>query len=419
MRIYALLACLFIFPLISIADTVVPSERVKNSVSIRSEPTSKSDFLGKLQLGESLTWVGSQGRWRQVQFDSDTTGWVSKSWTIRLKETAQTDPALTARKLDELRIHYLSIGSGSCTVVECPGENASPMIIDCGSLSGTRGANALDEVQAASAINEILSNHSARPNLALSHADVDHYNYVGSILDHLKFKNIWLGGEMASYPDPIKELLETQRSEHEANLNVNLKPGFHNNQMEMGDKLSCGAASVYVLTAMSGDSKNANSLVLSIDYGDFSAIFTGDAEVSTEKSAIENFDGAVKTTVLSGSHHGADTHGSNGSTKGATGGVSSWPEMTAPKVLVYSHGKRFGHPRCAITKNYHDTLAIVDPHPMHCGKNNNDNTPAPMVSRLAEYSTHVSGTVVITTDGEDNLKLQCSASVGCQAEIQL
>jgi hypothetical protein len=292
------------------------------------------------------------------------------------------------------------------------------MIIDCGSLgSQTRGPTDFTKAQAVVAIDTILTNHTADPNLVISHGDEDHFGYLDSVLDHHQFGQIWQGGLVGDYPAPFLSLLTDQES-NGATLHQNLAAGFHNDQFELDTKLSCGLASTYVLTANSGNSKNGRSLILSIDYGDFSAIFTGDAEAPTESSAIDNYHGAVKATVLSGSHHGADTHGSNGSSKGVSqANKSGWPAATSPEVMIYSHGRQFGHPRCAITSNYHETLAIVPSHQMHCGNSNTDNTPTPFPTDRAEYSTEVSGTIAVTTDGSTPLQVNCQGAGGCDAEI--
>ena len=158
--------------------------------------------------------------------------------------------------------------------------------------------------------------------------------------------------------------------------------------------------------------------MVTIDYEDFSATFTGDAEASTERQAIANYDGAVKTTVLSGSHHGADTQGSNGSAKDVgESNRSGWPEATLPEVMIYSHGQKFGHPRCAITSNYHPSLARVNNHPVHCGDNNDDNIPIPRHTEFAEYSTEVSGKITVTTNGISPLSIHCGGAIGCAEEI--
>lgn len=198
---------------------------------------------------------------------------------------------------------------------------------------------------------------------------------------------------------------------------------FHNDQFEMDDQLSCGDASVFILTVHSGEAsigseKNADSLVLSIDYDEFSVILAGDAEAVTESQAIENYDGAVKTTVIAGSHHGADTEGSNGTTRNFPNNMESdWPANVFPEVAIYSHGLRFGHPRCIAVRNYHPSLARVPNHPFHCGDNNDDNTPAPRQTTYAEYSTEVSGKITITTDGTSPLSIHCGGEIGCATEV--
>ncbi len=315
-----------------------------------------------------------------------------------MSDAPATPPgALPARQVSELRNHYLPVGAGTCTVVECPGANAPPMIIDCGSFgASTRGPTDMDEATAATAVKGILGNHSVQPNLVLSHGDKDHYGYLDSILDTVQVAHVWQGGAPNDYPSWFRQLLTTQE-QGGATLHQSLERHFHNDEQPMGAELSCGDASVYILTVNSGSTPNGNSLMLSIEYGEFAAVFTGDAEASSERRAIQNFGGALKTTVLSGSHHGADTHGSNGSSKQAGGDPSEWPEYTWPEVVVYSHGRKYGHPRCTITPNYHTSLATVPVHPWHCGDHNFDNNPAPQQTTRAEYSTEVSGTITVTT----------------------
>src|SRR5918994_2953547 len=93
-------------------ETVVPSDRVTTFVHIRSAPSASSDERGRLEIGESLPLVQSVPRWYEVRLPDGSTGFVSKAWTT------VTHP-LTARAEDELRIHFLNIGTGTCTVVEC------------------------------------------------------------------------------------------------------------------------------------------------------------------------------------------------------------------------------------------------------------------------------------------------------------
>jgi beta-lactamase superfamily II metal-dependent hydrolase len=71
-------------------------------------------------------------------------------------------------------------------------------------------------------------------------------------------------------------------------LHRNFPAHLHNNRQPVTTDLSCGSASTFVLTANTGSSNNAQSLVLMIECEDFTAAFTGDAEGATEAQAINN-----------------------------------------------------------------------------------------------------------------------------------
>jgi len=105
---------------------------------------------------------------------------------------------LAARQENELRIHFLNVGAGTCTLLECPGPgDPPPMIVDCGSLAPTQ--TDMDADAARDYIQEILSSHNSAPNLVLSHADRDHYGWISLVLQGTQVQHIWQGGEPADY----------------------------------------------------------------------------------------------------------------------------------------------------------------------------------------------------------------------------
>ena len=198
---------------------------------------------------------------------------------------------------------------------------------------GGRGPEDLEEAEAAATVQDILGNHTAHPNLVISHADSDHISYLDSVLNGVQLGHVWQGDHSNEYPTAVSDLLAAQQ-QGGTTLHQDLAADFHNNQFELGDQLGCGDASTFILTVNSGSSNNGRSLVLSIDYGEFAAISTGDAEGDTEIQASDNYGGALKATVLAGSHHGADTEGSNGEGTG-----NDWESDVAPEVLLYSSGR--------------------------------------------------------------------------------
>jgi hypothetical protein len=147
------------------------------------------------------------------------------------------------------------------------------------------------------------SPHTAAPNVVVSHADPDHYNRIPNVLDDVTPTSIWQGGDPTRYTEAnFPEWLEQE--DDGAVVHRNFTPGFHNDGEPMGNDLSCGAASTFILTTNGTGSDNRQSLVLMIEFEDFTAIFTGDAEGPTETQARTNFDGNVKATVITSSHHG-------------------------------------------------------------------------------------------------------------------
>lgn len=385
-------------------EQVIPSDRVTTFVYIRSAPDADSMESGRLRPGESAELIRSVPRWYEVRLSSGVTGFVSKSWT-------KVTHALAPRQEDELRIHHLDIGTGACAIVECPGANASPMIVDCGSIGRT--GDDLTGDDAATYIQKILSNHTARPNVVLSHGDRDHYSLIPTVLSGTQVGNIWLGGKTAEYnSDGFPAWLTAQRSGG-ANVvdETKLPPNWHNDAEPIGAPLSCGTASVFVLTVNTGAEKNSHSLVLLLEHHEFSAIFSGDAEGTTEQQASDNFEQNVKVTVMTGSHHGARTKGSNG---------VNWASNTAPDVMVYSAGEKFSHPTCAAVQQY-KTVTQTTEHPARCGLGRDPVTKQEKYqiyrTRRAEYMTKAVGAIIITSNGHSPLTLHCSKSNECGVKI--
>lgn len=103
---------------------------------------------------------------------------------------------------------------------------------------------------------------------------------------------------------------------------------------EVGDTYSLGSAKVTILGVNSTEDTNNTSIVLRIDYGKTSFLFTGDAEHPAEEIILES--GAdLSATVLKVGHHGSDTS-------------TSYPFLRAvqPGYAVISVGESndYGHP---------------------------------------------------------------------------
>ena len=394
-----LIVAAMLFGSTSIADIVVPKEINETDITIRRTDSSQSDEIGVLPFGESREWMGSTANWYEIRMTDGQPGFVSK----RAARLIRTPPE---KEVDELRIHYLNVGSGACTLVECPGPDAPPMVVDCGSVGAF--SFDLDGPKAATYIRNVLASHATAPNVVISHPHTDHYDLIPDILAGIQTQNIWLGGDESGYKQAKFPQWKEAQENGNAELHVDHAADFHNNEQPMDpDVLGCGLADVFTLTVNTGNGPNPNSHVMEIRYADFGATFTGDAEGITEEQADANYAGNVKTTVLSASHHGASSHGSND---------PDWIDSTEPEIVIFSTGPRFGHPRCNVVERYEDTLAMAPAHPTHCGDNSGFRRES--ASQLAKYVTATNGLIVITSDGTAPVELFCDGQSNCTAEIE-
>ena len=75
---------------------------------------------------------------------------------------------------------------------------------------------------------------------------------------------------------------------------------------KIGNTYALGSATVTILGLNADDATNDTSIILRIDYGETSFLFTGDAERAAEQ-AVLNAGADLSATVLKVGHHGSDT----------------------------------------------------------------------------------------------------------------
>ena len=300
---------------------------------------------------------------------------------------------------DEIRIHVLPVGAGACHLVECPGAGSAPMLVDCGS------AKVVPDVDWAQAtvldyIRRVLDGRLV--NVVVSHADADHYKYIPAAMPATQVRSLWLGGAHGDYPTSFLQWANAVRDQGTPTNPRVTEPfpvNWHNDGYAVSG-LSCGAAHTFVLGVNNGNSKNDHSLMLSIDYGNFRAIFPGDATAVSQGAAIANFPhDYLYSTVVIASHHGADTHGSNN---------DHWARATLPEYVIYPAGASYGHPRCQVVETFRAIArlsAVVD-HALACGVSGTAYDAEQ--TELGEYNTHQSGAVILTSDASGrSVEVQC------------
>ncbi len=217
----------------------------------------------------------------------------------------------------DLALHFLDVGQGDAAAVRTPGGHW--VVIDAGPAG--RGSDAGRRVVA-----PFLARRGVRQLAAVfvSHAHADHLGGLPSVLRAVR---PGLVVEPATiYPDPLYlgflRLLAEER--------IGWHPG------RAGECFRLDGVSFSILHPGAdwtrwGEDINEDSLVLLVEYGDFQALFAGDAGFPAEE-ALQNEVGPVD--VLKVGHHGS---------RGSTG--PGWLEQLQPEVAVISVGRNeYGHP---------------------------------------------------------------------------
>lgn len=277
---------------------------------------------------------------------------------------ATTTPVVTAVPSGKFAIYTLPVGAGNCQVVHCPEQNKIVMM-DCGSKG--KGNIGWTKEDASTFIRQMIDG-STEVVATVSHPDGDHYNYVPTVFDGLKVKDLYLGRQLNNYDQTFNAWVNNEQVHYA--MSVHTSPGYYSSSTPESN-LSCWRQNAhggwdldiatYILAVNAGTTSNDSSMVIAMRYGSFQTIFTGDMTAATEQRIVSAGPPVpLKSNVITGAHHGADTFGSN---------QPSWANATTPQLLMFSAGERFWHPRCTSVNNYLSyILKGALSHVYHCGK---------------------------------------------------
>ena len=102
------------------------------------------------------------------------------------------------------------------------------MIVDCESTGAT--AVDMDGQQVRTYIRNILQQHTAAPNVVLSHPDSDHYSHIPNALDTVTVASVWQGGDPDGYTSANFPAWLAKQQSQGATLRRNFPADFHNSR---------------------------------------------------------------------------------------------------------------------------------------------------------------------------------------------
>lgn len=241
---------------------------------------------------------------------------------VLYSQQAQTEPPPEGSSFE---IHFIDVGQADSALIICDGHY---MLID--------GGNAEDS----DLVYAYLERHGGEhlDYMVATHAHEDH---IGGLSGALNYAAV----DVAYCP-----VTEHDTKVFQNMVNYLEKQGRSLAVPEPGDKFDLGSAQVEILGPVKEYSDTNNtSIVLRVDYGETSFLFTGDMETNAEKDLIGS--GAdLRATVLKAGHHGSDTSSSY-----------QFLREVMPEYIVISvgEGNKYGHPSDEILSRYRDVGAEV------------------------------------------------------------
>lgn len=209
-------------------------------------------------------------------------------------------------------VHFIDVGQGDASLILCDGE---AMLIDGGNTDKSSTVYTYLKKQGIDRLDYLVC----------THPDADHVGGLSGALEYATAETVWCPVE--SYSSKAFESFRTRVEKQGRKL---VKPA-------VGIAVSLGSATVTVLAPI-GDYKDSNnqSIVLRVVYGQTSFLFTGDAELESERDMCDRYgEQGLKSTVLKVGHHGSDTSTS-----------IRFLSDIMPRYAVISCGKdnKYGHP---------------------------------------------------------------------------
>jgi competence protein ComEC len=230
-----------------------------------------------------------------------------------------------------LRVTYLSVGQGDATLIEVAGQR---LLIDAGPRWKT--ATGFDDAGKRSILPYLRQRGiTALDLVVLSHAHLDHYGGLGSLLEDIKIHEVMLPVGHTEEPMPGFDFLLRQLKAH----GVKLTSATHGSLRVLSPEVKL----LFWQALSAAEGHNDGSLVMQMQHQNLRFLFAGDIEKAGE-AALLNTPGFVpRTDILKVPHHGS-----------STSSTRAFLNALQPREAVISVGERnrFRHPSPGVMERY-------------------------------------------------------------------
>ena len=245
----------------------------------------------------------------------------------RASGSASAAPAATPE--GKLRITMLDVGQGDAILLE---DGKGKVMIDVGDNKkdklGYGGRTALKMALGKAGVRENVDRINT---VIINHHHGDHLGNVQWLAGKYKVSNIY-DNAMPNEKNAVSNW-----------LNKELRAGhYHNRVLKAGDRVDLGKGYYFEVLApgdfLSKQDKerfNNTSIVMLLHYGQFTMLFTGDAEAPVEDYLQQKYGNRLKADVLKVGHHGSKTSS-----------IYKFISKVKPKYALISCGNKqiYNHP---------------------------------------------------------------------------
>jgi competence protein ComEC len=273
--------------------------------------------LGHTHLaGPTIGWLGVfyallaavllLSRWGPVR----RWGWSAVwGWVI----AGQVAALLPAERVS-LRCTILDVGHGCCVVLQLPG--GETLLYDAGMLAGEqRGRQIIQSGLWELGVRQI-------DGIIVSHADIDHFNAVAGLMETMPVSTLLCS----------RTFLDFEQQSVEAACEAARDAGVPIKLLHAGDRLILQDEQMAIRILHPSDDwrsehDNANSLVLSVEFGGRTMLLTGDLERDGLQRLMAATPFSTGTDVLLAPHHGS-----------RLSNPRSFAEWASPRSVIVSGG---------------------------------------------------------------------------------